>query len=256
MPERPNLEFLLNKTPEEMIGWFREKGYAVSWNWRDVWKHQHQQAFTVAKATDMDILVSIREEVEKAISEGTTLREFQNNLEPTLKKKGWWGKQTVVDETTGEIIEVQLGSPWRLKTIYRTNLQTGYMRGRYQHQVKVTNRRPWWMYDAVNDSNTRPSHAENDNEVRRHDDPWWDSHYPPNDWGCRCGVRTLSDRQLESRGLSPATGPGEDFAGEGWDYNPGKESFEPDLADYPDDIAEEFRKVRERYTPIEPTDDG
>lgn len=252
MPERPNIEFLLNKTPEEMINWFRDKGYAVSWNWRDVWKEKHQVAFTVAKAMNMDVLQSIRQEVENAIENGTTVREFRKNLEPTLKKLGWWGRQEILDTETGEVIEVQLGSPWRLKTIYRTNLQTSYMRGRYQHQAKVTDRRPWWMYDAVNDSNTRPSHEEKDGIVKRHDDSFWDSHYPPNDWGCRCGVRTLSDRQLEARGLTPTEAEIEPFAGEGWDYNPGKTTFEPDLDDYPDDLAEQFRRAQERYQPIDP----
>lgn len=251
MPDRPNISFLLNKSPDEIVNWFEDKGYAISWNWRDVWQHEHKKAFTVAKAMNMDVLTTIREEVESALDDGTTLREFQKELEPKLKELGWWGREEIVDEATGEVIKVQLGSPWRLKTIYRTNMQTSYMRGRHQHQKKVSDRRPWWMYDAVNDSNTRPSHAAKDGTIKRHDDAWWDSNYPPNGWGCRCHVRTLSDRQMERRGLEPTEGTPDDIASEGWDYNPGSDDFEPDLSKYPDDIAEQFKRIREKYEPLD-----
>jgi SPP1 gp7 family putative phage head morphogenesis protein len=226
---------LLNKKPEEIIRWFTGKGYKISWNWRDTWKEQHARAFTVAKAMNMDVLSSIRGEVENALEEGTTLREFQKNLEPTLKKLGWWGRQEKVNPKTGEIEEVQLGSPWRLKTIYRTNMQTSYMTGRYRHQMQAAKMRPWWMYDAVNDSHTRPSHAAHDGQVRRYDDPFWDKYYPPNGWGCRCTVRTLSGDQLQSRGITPAKGlPAQPIADEGWDYNPGKTAYWDPNYDRPD----------------------
>ncbi|MDY0397140.1 MAG: phage minor head protein [Desulfuromonas thiophila] len=52
---------------------------------------------------------------------------------------------------------------------------------------------------------TRPSHAAQHGKVYRHDHPYWDTWYPPNGFRCRCSVRTLSDRQLQSRGLTPET---------------------------------------------------
>ena len=36
--------------------------------------------------------------------------------------------------------------------------------------------------------------------VLRHDDPWWDTNYPPNGWGCKCYVETLNQRMLERLG--------------------------------------------------------
>lgn len=35
-----------------------------------------------------------------------------------------------------------------------------------------------------------------------HDDPWWDTHYPPSGWGCSCGVRPLSRREMERHQLA------------------------------------------------------
>lgn len=193
-----DLKYLIGLPPKEAIKYLTSKGYKFSWNWYEVWQESHTKAFTVAKVMRQDILDDIREVVTKAIEEGITFREFQKQLEPKLKAKGWWGKVAIGDGETIE--EVQLGSPWRLKTIYRTNVQTSYMAGRYKTQVDNVDNRPYFQYVAVMDKKTRPSHAQLNGKVFRHDDPFWDSFYPPNGWGCRCRVRALSEKNIKDRG--------------------------------------------------------
>ena len=51
------------------------------------------------------------------------------------------------------------------------------------------------------DDRTRPSHAALNGLIFRHDDPFWDSHFPPCDFNCRCSVRGLRLRDIERRGL-------------------------------------------------------
>lgn len=224
MPE-VDLTGIFNKTPEEIVEQFRAKGNRITWNWREMWQEAHSRAFTVAKATNPQVLSAIRNEVDSALADGTTFREFQKNLEPTLKKLGWWGRKTVTGPDGDQ--EVQLGSPYRLKTIYRTNLTTSYAAGRYNTQIAAAERRPWWIYRDAGDTNVRPSHRARSGTVLRYDHPWWQKNYPPNGWGCRCGVDSLSDRQLEARGLTPTEGRLEDIADPEWAYNPGKNSLEP-----------------------------
>lgn len=60
--------------------------------------------------------------------------------------------------------------------------------------------RPYWQYDAVNDSKTRPSHLAMDGRVFMADDPIWDTWFPPNGFKCRCTVKTLSSARWSSGG--------------------------------------------------------
>jgi hypothetical protein len=86
--------------------------------------------------------------------------------------------------------------------------------------------KPYWMYSAVLDQNTRPSHRALHGKVFRADDPIWDKIYPPNDWNCRCSVIPLDKGDLEELNLkvekSDASIIKQINIGKGWDYNVGK----------------------------------
>lgn len=258
-----DLLYAFSLPPEEAVKYFASKGYTFSWDWWEVWQEAHDKAFTVAKVMRMDILQDIRAMVQKAIEEGITFEQFRKELEPRLKAKGWWGKQLIGDESGG--FTVQLGSVWRLLTIYETNLQTAYMTGRYAAFMDNAAQRPYWQYVAVMDSRTRPEHAVLHGKVFRFDDPFWDVFYPPNGWRCRCRVRALSGKNLRERGLWPSESEGRMGSREmlvskktgemadvgtytdpttgfvvhpdpGWSYNPGKSRYVPGLDKYDDDI--------------------
>jgi SPP1 gp7 family putative phage head morphogenesis protein len=221
----------------------------------------HARAFTVAKVAKLDLLQDIRSAVETALTGGKSQHWFRKELEPVLRKKGWWGKQVDVDPITGEAQLYQAGSWRRLETIYRTNLQTAYQAGRWKQFEAERSRAPYIQYLAVMDSRTRPARAALHGQVFHIDDPAWSIIATPNGFNCRCRTRNLSAREMERRGLHVAgvtqthvreapgrppvdlrTGetagwkqrgvsipdparPGERiylWADPGWDYNPGR----------------------------------
>lgn len=201
------LKGLFKLPPALAIKYFTSKKNKLSWDWYEVWQNAHKKAFTVAKVAREDILKDIRSSLDKALVEGKTFHEFQKELKPILQKKGWWGEQFIVD-SKGNAEKVQLGSMYRLKTIYRVNMQTSYQAGRYETQLDNAEDRPYWQYIAVMDSSTRPEHAELNELVFRYDDPFWSSFYPPNGWNCRCRVRALSDYKVKSKKIKIGSSEG------------------------------------------------
>ncbi len=186
---------------KEAVDALRKKGYKVTFDWHEMMREEHAYNFTVAKATQLDILQDIRQSVDKALADGMTFRDFAAGLKPTLQEKGWWGKKLMIDPKTGEEREVQLGSPRRLKIIYDTNLRTAYAAGRWERVQRTKKTRPYLRYVAVLDDRTRHQHRQWHNTILPADDPFWNEHYPPNGWRCRCSVQQLGPRDLKRLGL-------------------------------------------------------
>lgn len=209
-PSPADLKAIFGLEPENAMAYLKSKGYAITWNWQEMLDQAHDQSFTVAKAMRLDLLSDIRGALETALQDGQTLKQFITALQPTLESQGWWGQQVIVDsEGVGEL--VQLGSPRRLKTIYQTNLQSAYMAGRKASMEDTTDTHPYWMYIAILDGKTRPSHRALHGQVFRHDDPIWAAIFPPNGFNCRCRVVALSEAAVKRRGLKVVSSEGRMF---------------------------------------------
>lgn len=194
--------------PKEAIEFFRQKGYAVGFDYRDVWQAQHQAAFTVAKVMEQDILEDIRKAVDQALADGTTFTTFQKTLTPTLQAKGWWGRKEMTDPLTGEVKDVQLGSPKRLKLIYDTNLRQAHTEGQWQRIQASKESFPYLQYDGGNSGETsREQHLAWDGLVLPVDDPFWQSHLPVKELNCKCRVIPMTAAQLQRRGLTVGDSP-------------------------------------------------
>jgi uncharacterized protein with gpF-like domain len=118
-----NIAAVFGLPPEQALDWWRAKGYAINWGWRDMAAQNHARAFTVAGVMKVDVLQDIRAELDRALAEGRTLNDFKKDLIPRLQAKGWWGKLAQTDMATGEMHGKGL-TPRRLDTIFRTNLQS------------------------------------------------------------------------------------------------------------------------------------
>lgn len=212
----------------EQIDFLTQKRPKPTRAWTDAMHGVHDRAFVVAGATDLAML----EEFQAAIVTGAETYDigaFAGEFDRLVEKHGW---------------SYNGGREWRIRTIFETNIRTSYMAGRLRQMrdPDVVKLRPYWQYlhaDTRQPIEPRPLHLSWDGLVLMWDDPWWDTHFPPNDWVCSCGVRTLSRGDLKRLGKSgPDTAPTSNFkthtrrdtgetvllpegVGYGWDYMPG-----------------------------------
>ena len=212
----------------EQIDFLTQKRGKPTKSWLDAQHGDHDRSFVVAGVTNMAML----EEFQQAVIEAARtydVQAFAGEFDRLVEKYGW---------------SYNGGREWRIRTIVETNIRTSYMAGRLRQMrdPDMVKLRPFWQYihaDTRVPMNPRPQHQAWDGMILRWDDPWWDIYFPPNDWLCSCGCRTLSRGDLRRLGKSgPDTAPeivrepvtdrrtGETFmlppgVGRGWDYMPG-----------------------------------
>ena len=123
-----------------------------------------------------------------------------------LEKRGLLGRHKLVNPETGELKTL---TPWRLRTIYQTNLQSAFMAGRYAQMQAATDSHPYWQYVAIMDSRTRPAHAALNGRTFRHDDPVWSAgFFPPLGYNCRCRARPMSEAAVKREGIALSSSQG------------------------------------------------
>lgn len=200
---------------EEAEAFLRQKIPLSPAEYRALSLREAQQAFTVAGVVQLDLIVETLESLQRALEAGTPYEAWARAFGPRLYA-AWGGVK-----------------PWRLELIFRQNILGAYAAGRYEQQTdpQVRAARPYWMYDAVLDSGTTPLCRGLNGLIRPADDPVWERVYPPNHFGCRAGVRSLTAREAEARGGVTPLPPGLEvppgFA------RPPTVKWEPDPARYP-----------------------
>jgi SPP1 gp7 family putative phage head morphogenesis protein len=155
---------LIRLPPREAIRWMRERGIVPPDIYSALPGEYRQLSFSVAGVAALDQLQAVLDSLTEAAASGETFSTWRRRVEAD---------------------EIALTLPrHRLDNIFRTNMQGAYMRGVYERQHEVQAQRPYLMYDAINDSRTRPTHRAMDNHIAPADDAIWSTHRPP--LGYRC----------------------------------------------------------------------
>lgn len=201
-PDRPGYSFNPGPPPEASR-FLRNKGLRPAFSFLDVEPEEHAVAFSVAKATELDLLAAMKSHVQRALDEGLPLEIFKKNWRSDPALAEWWGRKRMVDPVTGAEEIVQLGSPRRLRTIYDANLRSARAAGQWERIERTKAALPFLEYRLGPSEVHRPEHAEKEGLILPVDDPFWDEWMPPNGWGCKCWVRQITRREAERRGVSP-----------------------------------------------------
>lgn len=228
-------------TFEEAVEFFGDKLPLKPSEFYKLAEEYRTQAFTISGYSKIQVLNQFHTQLLSAIEEGSTVRKFKDEMNEFLNKRGYEGITN-----------------YQADNIFRTNIQTAYQVGHHKVMTspEVMQLRPYWQYDAVNDQRTRPAHMAMDGKVYRADDPIWDTWYPPNGFRCRCGVSTLSERQVQARGLTVETKPLVVAEVNGrftnvlpdpqFSTNPAQHAFKPHVENYPQSLQKAFNNRESR----------
>lgn len=84
-----------------------------------------------------------------------------------------------------DIIHQNYNVNW-LKAEYLTSLSMSESAADWEQIEKEKDIFPYLKYETKRDARVRSAHSAMNGIVKHVDDPFWDSHYPPNGWRCRC----------------------------------------------------------------------
>ncbi|MGP1571889.1 MAG: phage minor head protein [Moraxella sp.] len=181
---------------------FQGKTLLTSNSYAEVKAYQHALAFTAAKMMDMDLLLETKEAIGSALKNGTDFNDFKKHLLPFLISKGWLGLKDIdkKDDKTNYKIQDNFIS-WRLRTIYHTNMQTAYSAGQWQRVQETKEFLPYLKYMPSISTHRREEHKRYYGIIRPVDDPVWQSLFPPNGYGCKCWVKSLTKKEAQREGI-------------------------------------------------------
>ncbi len=171
--------------PEKAIEYWKTRRPLTAKELKALEEEARSRAFAVAGITKRRQLATVHKAIGKALEEGKTLADFKKEIAPIIKDQKW--------------------PAWRVETIFRTNMASAYAAGAWAEIQANKDAFPYLEYLAVGDEATRPSHAVLHGKVYPIDHEFWQQHYPPNGFGCRCDTAPVSRFRAESKGLKVET---------------------------------------------------
>ncbi len=202
----PEIGYKIGLPPTETVEFFRAKGRVIPTStWLDLWQEEHARAFTVSGINDVNVLQSVRASLDVMLDQGGTFGMWKAGILPELTASAQNGTSPP-----------NILTDRRLRIIYDTNLRMAVAAGQWKRIQANKVSHPFLMYSAIHDRRTRPLHKAWDGTVLPVDHPWWDTHYPPCGWNCRCNIIQYSQRDLDRLGLKVVKNPPNN--GEMYDY--------------------------------------
>lgn len=195
----PDLGYSVFLDPKDTVRAFEARGaLQTTVRWSEMMHEQHAVAFTVAKVARLDLLRSIRTSLDDVIRNGGTFEGWKANILPDLQKAGWWGyvQNEALTGTSDPIIVNQR----RLRTIYDTNTRMSLSAGNWQRIQRQKRQFPYLRYLPSTAEHKRPLHKLWYGVILPVDHPWWQTHFPPNGWGCKCDFEQVSEARMQRNG--------------------------------------------------------
>lgn len=228
-------------TPQEAVDYLQRRDRLTqTFSWQDLWHDEHAQQFTVSRLARLDLLKEMQDGITKSVEGDLTRRDWMRDTAGLLKEAGWWGEKEVLDPVSGEMVTTKFDSA-RLKLIFDTNTRMANSAGLWERVWRNRSTHPYVRYITRGDERVREAHRAWANLTLPVDHQFWEKHWPPNGWRCRCRTMSMTQAEYDRRaaaGEITTEAPPEEFVtwtnqrtGEiseipagvtpGFDYNPG-----------------------------------
>ena len=148
------------------------------------------------KFYDEDLAKSLKQN----IAEFSAFKEtsFRKEVESLLTKDG---HLTPKSEWKKEALKVSDDYNYRwLETERHQTIANAHMAEKWKDFEQNVELYPNLQLVSVNDARVRPEHKVLDGIIRPFNDPFWKTHTPPLDWGCRCDIIQTDDEVTEVPG--------------------------------------------------------
>ena len=168
---------------EEAIKSFLDKTPVLYDIIEEITEEVRANSIWIKKSTDLEITAKLFDNMKKSMEAGTTFKQWLKDCDEIINKAG-------------------LGNQgYYLENVYRTNMMTQYSIGNYKQQIEVVEEFPYWEYSAIEDNRTSNICKQLDGVIKRYDDPFWSTYYPPNHYQCRSTVISRSKEEIKRHGF-------------------------------------------------------
>jgi SPP1 gp7 family putative phage head morphogenesis protein len=163
-------EFLLEAVPnQEAIDFLKSKPVLSRRVFDGLLPELQARAFVVAKLENLEVAQNLRDRIAD-LPAGADWEDVKADVIDGLSP--WLGE----DEDAGQ----------RAEMLLRTHGFQAYAAAAERTIQEQKDVFPYCQYLTMEDDRVRPAHAALDKLVVPTGDPFWDTHTPPWDWGCRC----------------------------------------------------------------------
>ncbi|BET67195.1 hypothetical protein ASA1KI_21130 [Opitutales bacterium ASA1] len=172
---------LLDPVPhDEAIAFLRDKPAVSRAVFDRLIPELQARAFVVTGIENLNLLQNLREKIAE-LPAGADWDELRATLAAELSP--WLGGEVAAER--------------RAELLLRWHGNQAYAASQYAVLARQVDVFPFWRYESQDDPRVRPAHARLDGLIFPADHPFWQTHFPPWEWGCRCRVVALTQDDVD-----------------------------------------------------------
>lgn len=149
------------------------------------------RAFTVSGIESANVLQHLRDRIADLPLGGNweeIKRSLAAEISPWLARSAGEGQEAMGDGLQA--------AERRAEMLLRWHGFQAYSAAQYEVMARQTDVFPYWRYESSEDGRVRPSHSALNGKILPANDPFWETHFPPWEYGCRCRIVPMTEEDV------------------------------------------------------------